>query len=539
MRKKTLLIAMLFVSSFCAYSQNLKDDFEGNGNIGTWKGDDCLINTGLANPVQSAANTSAKVLEYTDNGGLYANVRFDVSKNFDLSKGSVFSFKIYIPSGGLSGNQPKQVSVKLQDGKIAEPWSTQTEIIKPLLLDQWQTITFDFEKDKYVNLNGGSLPPVQRKDFNRVVIQINGENNIDSVLAYIDDFDYQKVVIPPSIYNTLVWADEFETNGPVNANNWFHQTQIPGGGSWYNGEIQHYTNRLDNSVVANGNLKVIAKKETFTDQSVTKDYTSARLNSKFAFKYGRVEFRAKLPSGAGTWPAVWMLGKNVDENGAYWDNLGYGSVSWPACGEIDIMEHWGTNQNFVQSALHTPSSFGNTVNLGGQTIPTASTDFHVYSFEWSPTKLEFSVDSNIHYTYNPSTKNADTWPFDAEQYFIINIAIQSSIIGTSFTQSALELDYIRVYQEKATTSISAAKTKNPVIYPNPVNNQLTITIENTSESSMPIQIHSVDGKLVMSNTYDVVNNAVYMGDLEVLDRGIYVLTYAVGGNSYRARFIKN
>lgn len=234
-----------------------------------------------------------------------------------------------------------------------------------------------------------------------------------------------------------------------------------------------------------------------------------------------------------------MLGKNVDENGAYWDNLGYGSVSWPACGEIDIMEHWGTNQNFVQSALHTPSSFGNTVNLGGQTIPTASTDFHVYSFEWSPTKLEFSVDSNIHYTYNPSTKNADTWPFDAEQYFIINIAIQSSIKGTSFTQSALEIDYIRVYQEKATTSISSAKTKNPVIYPNPVNNQLTITIENTSESSMPIQIHSVDGKLVMSNTYDVVNNAVYMCDLEVLDRGIYVLTYAVGGNSFRARFIKN
>ncbi len=537
MYHKFIIYSVVLVSPFWANSQNLKDDFEGNGNITNWKGDDCLIKTDLPNPFQTVANSSNTVLEYTDNGGLYANVRFDLTKNLDLSQGSIFSFKLYISSSGISGNQRNQVSLKLQDGKIAEPWSTQTEIIKPLLLDQWQTITFDFAKDNYINLNPGSLPPMQRVDFNRVLLQVNGENNTDRVIAYLDDFEYKRSIIAGTIFTQLVWADEFDTDGAVNSSNWFHQTELPAAGSWYNGEIQHYTNRIDNSVVENGILKVIAKKESFTDQGYTKQYTSARLNSKFAFKYGRVEFRAKLPTGAGTWPAVWMLGKNIDENGAYWDNLGFGNAAWPACGEIDIMEHWGNNQNYVSSAIHTPSSFGNTVNVGGQTISTASSSFHVYTLEWTPTKMEFSVDSNIHYTYNPVQKNADTWPFDAEQYLIINIAIQSGI-NASFTQSALELDYIRVYQENTTNVISTNNSKNQLIYPNPVNNHLTIDIENTNES-LPIQIQAVDGKVVMSNTYTVNNKTVYMDNLDALKQGVYILSYSVNDRNVRYRFIKN
>jgi beta-glucanase (GH16 family) len=535
---KFIVYSLLLISPFWANSQTIKDDFEGNGNIGNWRGDNCLIKTGFQNPFQTSTNSSDNVLEYRDNGGLYANVRFDLTKNLDLSKESIFSFKIFIPSSTISGSQLNQVSLKLQDGKIAEPWSTQSEIIKPLLLDQWQTITFDFAKDKFINLNGGSLPPAQRKDFNRVVIQINGENNRDSVVAYLDDFEHKRTVIAGSIYTKLVWADEFDTNGPVNSSNWFHQTELPTSGSWYNGEIQHYTNRVENSIVENGNLKIIAKKETYADQSYTKQYTSARLNSKFAFKYGRVEFRAKLPSGAGTWPAVWMLGKNIDENGAYWDNLGFGKTVWPACGEIDIMEHWGNNQNFVQSAIHTPSSFGNTINLGGQTISTASTAFHVYTLEWTPTKLVFSVDSNIHYTYNPLQKDPNTWPFDTEQYLLVNIAIQSNI-SASFTQSALEMDYIRVYQESNTNSTLTDNFKNHILYPNPVNSHLTINFGNIIDSILSVQIYAVDGKLVKSNTYSVENNVIFINELENLNRGIYVLTYSIGNKTYRSRFIKS
>ena len=247
----------------------------------------------------------------------------------------------------------------------------------------------------------------------------------------------------------MVWSDEFDGNGPINSNNWFHQTQLPNNGSWYNDEIQHYTNRIDNSSVSGGILKITAKKETFTDQGYTKEYTSARLNSKFAFKYGKVEVRAKLPTGYGTWPAIWMLGINNTEPGGYWSSI-YGTTSWPGCGEIDIMEHWGSNQNYIQSAIHSPSSYGNTVNHGGSVINNASTDFHIYTLEWSSEKIVFKVDGIKHYTYNPEIKNDDTWPFDAAQYLLLNIAIEPSI-DAAFTESDMEIDYVRVYQETLDT----------------------------------------------------------------------------------------
>ena len=243
----------------------------------------------------------------------------------------------------------------------------------------------------------------------------------------------------------LIWSDEFNSNGAVNSEKWFHQTQLPNGWGWYNNEQQHYTNRLQNSYVENGKLNIVAIKENFNDQGHTKQYTSARLNSKFAFRYGKVEVRAKLPTGQGTWPAIWTLGKNVTEPGGYWANSGFGNASWPACGEIDIMEHWGTNQNYVQSATHTPSSHGGTINHGGQMISTASSQMHTYGLVWTPEQLIFSVDGVVHYTYNPPVKNAETWPFDAEQYLLLNLAIEQNI-APNFVEDAMEIDYVRVYQ---------------------------------------------------------------------------------------------
>lgn len=242
----------------------------------------------------------------------------------------------------------------------------------------------------------------------------------------------------------LVWSDEFNRSGTIDSSKWFQQTQLLNGVSWYNGEIQHYTNRQTNSFENNGSLNIVAIKESFTDQGQTKQYTSARLNSKFAFKYGRVEVRAKLPSGTGTWPAIWMLGKNVIETGAFWSST-YGTAYWPNCGEVDIMEYWGTNQNYVQSAMHTPSSYGNTANLGGQVVATASSQFHVYALDWTAEKMVFSVDGVVHYTYNPPVKNATTWPFDSEQYLLLNLAILPSI-SQNYTSGTMEVDYVRIYQ---------------------------------------------------------------------------------------------
>lgn len=274
-----------------------------------------------------------------------------------------------------------------------------------------------------------------------ITIPFNQNGAIGQIVSYCNG---QYIYNSCTTFSNLVWSDEFNGTGAISSTNWFQQTQLINGDSWHNGEVQHYTNRVGNANVSNGTLKIVAKKETFTDQGITKQYTSARLNSKFAFKYGKVEVRAKLPNGGGTWPAIWLLGKNIIETGGYWSSTN-GTAYWPACGEVDIMEHWGNNQNYVQSAMHTPSSYGGTVNLGGRTIATVSSEFHIYSLEWSAQKMVFSVDGIVHYTYEPAVKNATTWPFDAPQYLLLNVAMQPAI-DSNFTQSTMEVDYVRVYQ---------------------------------------------------------------------------------------------
>ena len=301
-----------------------------------------------------------------------------------------------------------------------------------------------------------------------------------------------------SIEYTLVWNDEFDGNGAIDSAKWFHQTQLPNGTSWFNNELQHYTDRLDNSYVSNGTLKIIAKKETYTDQGQTKEYTSARLNSKYAFTYGRVEVRAKLPEGVGTWPAIWMLGQNINEVGAYWQTQGYGTTSWPYCGEVDIMEHWGTNQNYVQSALHTPSSYGGTTNLGGQYISNASTEFNIYCLEWTPEQMIFSVNDYVHYTYNPSVQNSETWPFDSAQYLLLNIAIEPSVTS-SFIESEMEIDYVRVYEA---STLSTQTQTVPVYFnvfqnfPNPFNPITTLKYDLPEDSFVDITIYDMLGNVV-------------------------------------------
>lgn len=251
-------------------------------------------------------------------------------------------------------------------------------------------------------------------------------------------------------YNDLVWSDEFDSDGAVNSSNWHHQTQLPAGGNWFNGEVQHYTNQISNSFVNAGILNITAKKEPYTDQGITKQYTSARLNSKFAFLYGRIDIRAKVPTNQGTWPALWMLGKNVNEDGGFFDSQ-FGTTNWPACGEIDIMEHGITPSqplNYVQSALHSPSSFGNTFNIGGTIANNLGSDYHVYSMNWSPNQITFLLDGVAYYTYNPAIKNASNWPFASQQYLLLNIAM-GGIAGTipaNYTQSSMLIDYVRVYQ---------------------------------------------------------------------------------------------
>jgi len=315
-------------------------------------------------------------------------------------------------------------------------------------------------------------------------------SKISFVFFLFLNFSYAQVDV---VYSDLVWSDEFDINGAVNASKWHHQTQIPAGGSWYNGEVQHYTNQLTNSFVNSGFLNIVAKQEVYTSQGYTKQYTSARLNSKFAFKYGRVDVRAKLPIQSGTWPAIWMLGKNINEDGAFFDPT-HGTTDWPACGEIDIMEHGITPSQpsgYVQSALHTPSSFGATTNIGGTIANNLGTDFHVYSMNWSPFQITFLLDGVAFYTYNPAVKNANNWPFDADRYLLLNIAMGgvAGNIPSNFNQATMEIDYVRVYQNVQ------VDTQIPTNF--------TASIGTVTSSSIELLLNSNDnsGSVVYGVTY--------------------------------------
>ena len=393
------------------FSQIIEDDFEGNGTIDQWVGDDCNLDSSYANPYVEGINTSSTVLKYDDIGGQYANVRFDTNQNIDLSVKNAFTFKIYVPSSGVTGNLTNQVSLKLQNANLPQPWTTQSEIIKYISLDQWQEITFDFENDNYINLDPTSPPPITRTDFNRVLIQVNGENNYEHVEAFVDDFIFEESEGDDDpVFNTLVWSDEFNYTGSVDSNKWHHQIiPIINGTDWANGEQQHYTNRLTNSYVNNGSLKIKAIRENYTYNNSTKLYTSARLNSKFAFQYGRVDVRAKLPAEAGTWPAIWTLGANINEIGNYFGST-YGSVGWPVCGEIDIMEQNGWDKTNLIGHLHYSNSNTNSYQNEGATtyINDSSGEYHIYSLIWTENTIQILLDDVVFF----ERENSQEIPYD-------------------------------------------------------------------------------------------------------------------------------
>lgn len=277
-----------------------------------------------------------------------------------------------------------------------------------------------------------------KEGVNNYTVRIAAYSSTDGIISISKVIPVLVAVEEEQIENQgLVWADEFNDDGSVSNSNWFSETVPPNNGSWFNAEQQHYTDRMDNAYVSDGTLKIVAKKEIYTAFNSTKSYTSARLNSKFAFTYGRIEVRAKLPDDGGTWPAIWTLGSNLD------------TIGWPFCGEIDIMEHVGNNIGGISSAIHTPSSNGNTINIGRIDIPSATTEFHVYAVDWSAEKMDFYVDDTLYYTYNPTIKNSDTWPFDSNQFILLNIAMGGTLggnIATNFESGTMEIDYVRVYQ---------------------------------------------------------------------------------------------
>jgi len=248
---------------------------------------------------------------------------------------------------------------------------------------------------------------------------------------------------------TLVWQDEFtQANGTSpNSAKWGYDT---GGGGWGNGELQVYTTSTDNARIENNQLVIEAREPS------PGNYTSARLltKDKWAWTYGRMEARIKVPYGQGIWPAFWMLGADID------------SVGWPNCGEIDIMEHIGADPQTVYGTIHGPgysggASFGGSINMGTD----VTDNFHVFAVEWEADRIEWYMDGTLYHTATPADVAPDDWVFDHPFFFILNVAVGGQWPGypdgtTVFPQQML-VDYVRVYSSTNTTTPGVNLLANP------------------------------------------------------------------------------
>jgi beta-glucanase (GH16 family) len=252
----------------------------------------------------------------------------------------------------------------------------------------------------------------------------------------------------------LVWSDEFDKPGLPDPAKWDYEE-----GFIRNNEAQYYTRaRPQNARVENGMLIIEAQKERFRNPTYDPakgagrrnrefaQYTSASLTTraKAAWTYGRIEVRAKLPPGRGTWPAIWTLGTDISQ------------VRWPACGEVDIMEFVGFDPGIIHANIHTRKY--NHVQKNGKgsqiSIPDASEAFHIYALEWDSKRLDFFVDDKKYFTYQNEGSGVDAWPYDRDQYLILNLAIGGAWGGAkgiddSCFPQRYYIDYVRVYKKSS------------------------------------------------------------------------------------------
>lgn len=260
-------------------------------------------------------------------------------------------------------------------------------------------------------------------------------NNDGGVTGYVDNTPKDKGWKFDSI---PVWADEFSTDGLPDPTKWGYDI---GGSGWGNNELQYYTNSTNNASVANGILSITSRKE-FRDG---KNYTSARLvtKNKGDFLNGRIEVRAKLPSGRGSWPAIWMLPTD-------WE---YGN--WPNSGEIDIMEHVGYDPTRVHFSIHT-EAYNHTKGTQKSTnriIATAMSEFHKYRVDWTPYAVRGYFDDEFIFEFVNEGRGSSTWPFDKKFHLLLNLAIGGSWGGVDGVDDTIfpiifEIDYVRVYKMK-------------------------------------------------------------------------------------------
>lgn len=241
------------------------------------------------------------------------------------------------------------------------------------------------------------------------------------------------VVVPEGW--SLVWHDEFDGDA-IDEANWTYDL---GAGGWGNGEAQFYTDRPENARLENGMLVIEARQERYEESY----YTSARLKTQGLqeFQYGRIEARLRVPAGRGLWPAFWMLGSN------------FGTVGWPDCGEIDIMEYIGREPDLILGTIHGPGYAGalGLSHWNRQDYDIAD-DFHTYAVEWDEDQITWFYDGDEYGSYALTDVGTREWVFDQPFFIIFNLALGGTLPGpigldTVFPAQYL-VDYVRVFQKQ-------------------------------------------------------------------------------------------
>ena len=229
-------------------------------------------------------------------------------------------------------------------------------------------------------------------------------------------------------FENLIWSEEFDLDGSPNPDIW--NLEIGNGDSgWGNQELQYYTS--ENAVISEGTLKI----NLIAEPTNGFNYSSSRLNTlgNFEFQYGRIEIRAKLPEGGGTWPALWMMGSS------------FPTAGWPFCGEIDIMEHRGNQQDVIHGALHFPGNSGGNAISRTTVVEGVSEEFNLYTVEWTVDHILFAVNNQVYHVF----ENNEDVPYNDSFFILLNVAMGGTFGGAvdpNFEQSTMEIDYIRVYQ---------------------------------------------------------------------------------------------
>jgi beta-glucanase (GH16 family) len=236
----------------------------------------------------------------------------------------------------------------------------------------------------------------------------------------------------------LVWHDEFDTPGLPDSTKWNYDV---GGHGWGNNELQYYTSkRMENARVEDGHLVIEARKEKMENN----EYTSARLISKGKgdWTYAKIDVKARLPKGLGTWPAIWMLASTTP-------------LQWPDDGEIDIMEHVGYDQGKVHGSIHSKkyNHVIGTQKTAFTMVPDCSENFHVYSMEWDADSIKVMVDEQVYFRFANEKSGKDAWPFNQPFHLLLNIAVGGNWggqkgIDPNIWPQRMEIDYVRVYQKK-------------------------------------------------------------------------------------------